>query len=239
VKERAMRVIVTGASKGIGRGIATFLAMDGFQVAMLARSKELLEDVRQSIEEQGGNCFSVACDLRDPDATGYAIGAAADHFGGVDALINNAGVVIRKNAFDISLDEWRTMVDTNVNGLFYATRAVLLHMRRQGNGHIINISSIAGRVPLPGGSGYAATKFAVTGFSRSLFQEVRDFGIKVTTIYPGSVDSESHRHDPNEDTGWKVSPEEVGQACAQVLRTPPGTVISELEIRPLGRPPKA
>lgn len=233
-----MRVIVTGASKGIGRGIATFLAMDGFQVALLARSKDLLEDVRQGIEQQGGDCFPVACDLRDPDGTGYAIGAAAEHFGGIDALVNNAGLVIRKSVFDITFDEWRTMVDTNINGLFYATRAVLPHMKRQGRGHIINVSSISGRVPLPGGSGYAATKFAVTGFSQSLFQEVRDFGIKVTTIYPGSVDSASHRHDPSEDTGWKVSPEEVGEACAHVLRTPAGTVISELEIRPLGRPPK-
>ncbi|MCL4691072.1 MAG: SDR family NAD(P)-dependent oxidoreductase [Candidatus Hydrogenedentes bacterium] len=233
-----MRVIVTGASKGIGRGIATFLAMDGFQVALLARSKDLLKDVRQSIEEHEGDCFSVACDLRDPDETEYAIGAAVEHFGGVDALINNAGLVIRKSAFDISLDEWRAMVDTNINGVFYATRAVLPHMKRQGSGHIINVSSISGRVPLPGGSGYAATKFAVTGFSQSLLQEVRDFGIKVTTIYPGSVDSASHRHDPSEDAGWKVRPEEVGEACAHVLHTPPGTVISELEIRPLGRPPK-
>ncbi len=233
-----MRVIVTGASKGIGRGIATYLAMDGFQVALLARSKDLLEDVRQSIVEQKGDCFPVVCDLRDPGATEHAIGAAVEHFGGVDALINNAGLVIRKNALEISLDEWRTMVDTNVNGLFYATRATLPHMKRQGRGHIINVSSISGRMPLPGGSGYAATKFAVTGFSQSLFQEVRDFGIKVTTIYPGSVDSASHRHDPNEDTGWKVSPEEVGEACAHVLRTPAGTVISELEIRPVGRPPK-
>ncbi len=232
-----MRVIVTGASKGIGRGIATFLAMDGFKVSMLARSKDLLEDVRQSIEEQDGECFSVACDLRDPDATEYAISAAVEHFGGVDALINNAGLVIRKNVFDISLEEWRTMIDTNVNGLFYATRAALSHMKRQGSGHIVNVSSISGKVPLPGGSGYAATKYAVTGFSQSLFQEVRDFGIKVTTVYPGSVDSASHRHDPDEDAEWKVAPEEVGEACANVLRTASGTVISELEIRPLNRPP--
>lgn len=231
-----MHVIVTGASKGIGRGIATHLAMDGFQVSLVARSKALLDGLRQGIEEKGGDCFSLACDLRDPDATGYAISAAIEHFGGVDSLINNAGLVIRKSAFDISVDEWRTMVDTNINGLFYATRAVLPHMKRQGRGHIINLSSISGKVPLPGGSGYAATKFAVTGFSQSLFQEVREFGIKVTTVFPGSVDSASHWHDPSEDSGWKVTPEEVGEACAHVLRTPPGTVISELEIRPLGRP---
>lgn len=234
-----MRVIVTGASKGIGRGIATYLAKDTrVQLFLIARSKDLLDDVRRSLEELDCECYSFACDLRDPDAAESAINDAVVHLGGVDALINNAGLVIRKSAFDISLDEWRAMVDTNINGLFYATRAVLPHMKRQGSGHIINVSSISGRVPLPGGSGYAATKFAVTGFSQSLFQEVRDFGIKVTTIYPGSVDSASHRHDPSEDAGWKVSPEEVGEACAHVLHTPSGTVISELEIRPVGRPPK-
>jgi len=231
-----MKVIITGASKGIGRGIATYLAMDGFEVAVLARSKDLLEDVRESIESQGGACFACACNVADADETAYAIAAAAEAMGGVDALINNAGLVIRKPATELPLDEWRAMIDTNVSGVFYATRSVLPRMIEQGRGHIINISSISGKVPLPGGSAYAASKYAVTGFSQSLFQEVRDHGIKVTTIYPGSVDTQSHRHDANADHSWKVTPEEIGHACASVLRTSPGTLISELEIRPQIRP---
>lgn len=228
-----MKVIVTGASKGIGKGIASFLAMDGFEVGLLARSRDLLEDLRQSIEEQGGKCFAVSCDLRDPDNTAAAIAATVDAIGGVDALVNNAGLVIRKNIFDISIAEWRAMIDTNINGVFFATRAVLPYFKSQQRGHILNISSISGKVPLPGGSGYAATKYAVTGFSQSLFHEVRDFGIKVTTIYPGSIDSESHRHDAKADHAWKVTPAEVGVAVRDVLRTSAGTVISEVEIRPL------
>ena len=233
-----MKVIVTGASKGIGRGVASFLAMDGFEVGLLARSGDLLEDLRQSLEERGGRCFSAACDLCDPDETRAAMAAIINGLGGLDALINNAGLVIRKSAMDLSIDEWRAMVDTNVSGLYYATRAVLPHFIEQKHGHIINLSSISGKVPLPGGSGYAATKFAVSGFSQSLFQEVRDYGVKVTTIYPGSVDSESHRRDASADNSWKVSPEEIGRACSYVLSGDPGTVISELEIRPLNRPPK-
>lgn len=233
-----MKVIVTGASKGIGKGIASFLAMDGFEVGLVARSKDLLEDLRQSLEEQGATCFSAACDLRDPDETSYAMAAVIEGMGGVDALINNAGVVICKNVFDLSLDEWRLMLDTNVSGMFYATRAVLPRMKERRSGHIINVSSISGKVPLPGGSAYAATKFAVTGFSQSLFQEIRDYGIKVTTLYPGSVDSKSHRHEADADTSWKVSPEEVGRACRDILSADPGTVLSEVEIRPLRRPPK-
>lgn len=233
-----MKVIVTGASRGIGKGIASFLAMDGYDVGLVARSKESLEDLRQSLEEQGANCYSAACDITDPDQVAYAFAAVAEGLGGVDALINNAGTVLRKSVFDIAAEEWRAMIDVNVNGLFYCTRAVLPIMREQGHGRIINVSSISGRVPLPGGSGYAASKYAVTGFSQSLFQEVRDYGIAVTTMYPGSVDSGSHRHDPQADHEWKVQPEEVGQCCRDVLRMRHGAVVSELEIRPLARPPK-
>lgn len=233
-----MKVIITGANRGIGCGIATFLGREGFQLGLLARDSDKLKEVERDIRDQGGECWHAPCDIRDDAATEAAIDKLANAMNGVDALINNAGIVTRKDAFTISLDEWRAMVDTNLNGLFYATRAVLPMFREQRHGHIINVSSISGKVPLPGGSGYAATKFAVTGFSQSLFHEVRDYNIKVTTIYPGSVDSESHRHDASADHGWKVKPEEVGQACRDILRMSAQTLISELEIRPLGRPPK-
>lgn len=233
-----MRVIITGASKGVGRGIAAYLAMEGFRVGLLARSRDLLEDLRESITAQGGDCFTIACDLRDPDRTELAMAAMIEGLGGVDALINNAGLVIRKSIFHLSVDEWHDMIDTNLNGLFYATRAVIPHMKDQGFGHIINVSSISGKVPLPGGSGYAASKFAVTGFSQSLFQEVRDYGIKVTTLFPGSVDSQSHHHAESDDQSWKVTPQEIGQVCRDILRTQPGTVWSEVEVRPLRRPPR-
>lgn len=233
-----MKIIVTGASKGIGRGIAIRLAAAGHQIGLLARSGDALEALRNELAPAAGSHAASPCDLCDHDATATAIASLIDNLAGVDALINNAGLVIRKSCFDLGLDEWHAMVNTNINGLFYATRAVLGPMRAQGSGHIINVSSISGKFPLAGGSGYAATKFACTGFSQSLFQEVRDFGIKVTTIYPGSVDSASHRHDPEADHGWKVTPEEVGQACLDVLSTRPGNCVSEVEIRPLARPPR-
>lgn len=234
-----MRVIVTGASKGIGRGIATYLAMDGMTVGLLARSRDLLEDLAQGIRDQDGACETEACDLRDIHGAASAIDSLAEKLGGIDALVNNAGLVIRKNVFDLSPEEWHAMIDTNVNGVFYATRAALPHLQRNGGGHIINISSISGKLPLPGGSGYAASKYAVTGFSLSLFQELRDHNITVSTIYPGSVDSESHRHGGQDDASWKVAPEDVGKVCRDILTAAPGTAISELEIRPLRRPPKS
>ncbi len=230
-----MKIIVTGASRGIGRGIATFLAREGFELGLLARSEDLLAGLHREIESAGGRCVHARCDLRDAGGTRDAITRLIDGLGGLDGLINNAGLVIRKDAFSLSLEEWRAMLETNVAGLFHATRAVLPHLRSQGRGYIINISSISGRLPLAVGSGYAATKYAVTGFSDSLFLEVRDHGIQVTTLYPGSVDRASHRHVPGGDASWKVKPEDIGQACRDILRMPPGTCVSQLEIRPLRR----
>jgi len=232
-----MRVIITGASMGIGAGIARVMGKHGCSVGLLARSIDKLEAVAAEVHAAGGNAFVRAADLRDAKQTEHAIEGLVSGLEGVDALVNNAGLVTRKDVFDISVDEWHAMIETNINGVFYGARAVLPTMRAQGAGHIVNVSSISGRFPLKGGSGYAATKFAVTGFSQSLFQEVREFGIKVTTVYPGSVDSASHRHDPDADHDWKVRPEEVGDAVWHALDTRPGCLVSEVEVRPVSRPP--
>ncbi|MCZ6795363.1 MAG: SDR family NAD(P)-dependent oxidoreductase, partial [Planctomycetota bacterium] len=201
----------------------------------LARTESQLRELEGEIRAAGGTCHVAPCDVRDREATERAVHQLIEALGGLYALINNAGTVIRKDVFEISPEEWRTLIDTNVHGVFHATRAVLPHLRRQGKGHIINMSSISGRLPLAGGSGYAASKYAVTGFSESLFHEVRDLGIKVTTVFPGSVDTASHR-DAADDSGWKVRPEEVGEACREILRTSPTNCISRVEIRPLRKP---
>ena len=232
-----MKVIVTGASRGIGRGIAEVLGRGGFEVGLTARSSEALEQVAEAVDGSGGRACTAAADLRDPQQISAAIASLIEQLGGVDALINNAGVVIRKPTLEIEPEEWRAMIETNLNGVFYATRAVLDAMIEQGRGHIVNVSSISGYYPLPGGSGYAASKYGVTGFSESLMQEVRDHGVKVTTVFPGSVDSESHRHG-EADHSWKLTPEEVGQTCRHVLETGRNNVISRVEMRPLSRPPK-
>jgi 3-oxoacyl-[acyl-carrier protein] reductase len=230
------KVIITGASMGIGKGIATCLGRREMILGLVSRSTDRLEELCSRITRDGSTCHYEGCDLRDYETVEAAMSRLVEAMGGVDALINNAGLVIRKDVMEISLEEWHAMIDTNINGLFYATRAVLPHLIRQKSGHIINISSISGRVPLPGGSGYAATKYAVTGFSESMFQEVRRHGVKVSVIFPGSVESESHRHDSESDTSWKIQPEEVGQVCHDLLQTSDTNCISQVEIRPLNKP---
>ena len=128
-----MRVIVTGASGGIGRGIATVLARHGCAVGGFARSAESLEALASHIRESGGVCHTVTGDLRDMESTSHAIRELMERLGGVDALVNNGGIVLRKDIFTISPDEWHAMVETNVNGLYYATRAVIGAMREQGH----------------------------------------------------------------------------------------------------------
>lgn len=231
-----MKILLTGASKGIGRGVATVLGKAGHAVGLIARSEALLEEVEHEITTAGGTAAIAPCDLRRQDQVDEAVGRLVERLAGVDALVNNAGLVIRKDVLTLSTDEWRAMMETNVDGVFYATRAVLPHLVGQQRGHIVNISSISGYLPLPGGSGYAASKYAVTGFSESLFQEVRKYGIKVTTVFPGSVDSASHRQGA-QDASWKVRPEEVGEAVLNLLTTRQECCISRLEIRPLAKPP--
>ena len=229
-----MKVIITGASQGIGKAIADVLSQHGHSVGLIARSEKGLQALKIHIEARGGHCAIAPCDLRSWEKTQAAIQSLLTTLSGVDALINNAGLVIRKPIMDVSLDDWHAMVETNINGSFYATRALLPHLQDKKQGHIIMISSISGRVPLAGGSAYAASKYAVTGFAESLFLELRQFGIKVSTIFPGSVDTTS----PVGQTGnsWQLSPEDIGNACQMILSTPANTLISRLEIRPLHRP---
>lgn len=231
-----MNIIITGASKGIGHGIATHLASCGHTVGLIARSEDLLKETAEAIAKSGGTAVYAACDVSDSAAIRASIDGLAKEMNGIDALVNNAGIVNRKPIDELSDEEWIAMIDANVHGVFYTTRAVLPHLRDRGRGHIINVSSISGKTPLPGGSGYAATKFAVTGLSQSMFLELRNDDISVTTLYPGSVDSASHRHDPEADHSWKVQPEEVGQVCERILTMRPGALISDVEIRPLRKP---
>ena len=231
-----MNVIVTGASRGIGRGIAIALAREGHHVGLIARDANALQETANLVADAGGKAAIAACDLSNGDATKVAVNDLAASLGGLGALINNAGIVTRKSIYDITDDEWYEMVNGNIHSMFHATRAALPHLKANGEGRIINISSISGKVPLPGGSSYAATKFANTGFSQSLFLELRNDNIAVTTLYPGSTNSASHRHDPDADHSWKVQPEEIGEVCCDILRLRIGAVVSDVEVRPLRKP---
>lgn len=218
-------VLVTGASRGIGRAIALRLARD-YDVIAVARSGRELGELAAVVGERGGRCSTVTLDVADPRAVDEALAGVA-----VDALVNNAGVMTQKRFLDLTPEEWHAMVDVNLNALYHVTRAVLPGMVARGRGHVVNVGSTAGRGAFVGGTGYAATKHAVMGFSESLLFEVRDSGVKVSVVMPGSV--VTGIHPAGQDTSWMLEPEDVAESVAHALATPPHVLVYQLEVRPL------
>ncbi|HUF28975.1 MAG TPA: SDR family NAD(P)-dependent oxidoreductase [Gemmatimonadaceae bacterium] len=215
--------IITGASRGIGRAIALRLA-DRHAIVAAARSREHLESLAGEIRDRGGRCTPVVLDLRDPDAIGRAFGGIA-----ADVLVNNAGIVTLKPFLEMTSGEWHEMIDVNLNAIHHATRAVLPGMVQRRRGHVMMIGSIAGRSAFVGGTGYGATKHALIGLSESLYLEVRESGVKVSLVMPGSVATEVFAD--GRDTSWMLKPEDVAETVAHVLGTPDNVLVHRVEIR--------
>ncbi len=227
--------VVTGASRGLGRAFAEALVAKGVTVFGLARSEDDLQDVRDDL----GDAFHpVACDVRDPGDVQRAFETVRDEAGRCDVLVNNAGLGRFGEVEGLSDDAWNVMMDTNVTGLFFCTRAAVPMMKAQNaeggfGGHIVNVASVAGLLGNPQLSGYNATKFAVRGFSEATMKELREDGIKVTCLYPGSV--ETHFADEAGTSGSKnpMQPEDIAGTVVHVLEAPDNYLISEVMMRPL------
>jgi 3-oxoacyl-[acyl-carrier protein] reductase len=225
--------LVTGGNRGIGRGIAEALARDGATVALTARDAAA---AAKAAGEIGHGARGYACDVRRPESVAAVFAAVAKDLGGLDVLVNNAGIGLFGPVADMSLDDWHAVIETNVNGVFYCTKAAIPLMRQRGGGYILNVSSLAGRNTFPGGAAYSASKHAVNGFSETLFQEVRHDGIRVTYLMPGSVATEFGRGS-TEKSDWALQPEDVGEMVVDLLHTHPRALHSRVEMRP-AKPPK-
>ncbi|TYQ27791.1 SDR family NAD(P)-dependent oxidoreductase [Pseudanabaena sp. UWO311] len=186
--------LVTGASSGIGEATALALAAEGATVAIAARRLDRLEDLARRIRDNGGNTLAIALDVAEEKQVNKAIETIQSELGRIDILVNNAGVMLLSAVDGADTKEWRQMVDVNLLGLMYATHAVLPVMKTQGGGHIVNISSVAGRFSFTNCAVYNATKFGVNGFSDALRQEVSRDKIRVTIVEPGVVDTELTTH---------------------------------------------
>lgn len=185
-------VLVTGATSGFGKAIAEKFAAAGNDIIITGRRAERLQLLKQSLEANNGiRCLALTFDIRDREACFAAIGQLSESWQHIDVLVNNAGGAWGRDRSDVaSLDDWETMIDTNVKGLMYMTKAVLPLMTKRQQGHIINMGSIAGKEPYENGNGYNAAKFAVEGFSRALRIDLLPFNIKVTHIAPGAAATE-------------------------------------------------
>jgi 3-oxoacyl-[acyl-carrier protein] reductase len=228
---RDASALVTGAGRGIGRSIALALAREGARVTAVARSASELDSLVEEIETVGGRGIAFAGDLRSASACEGAVAAAADCFGGLQILVNNAGVGAFANVVDTTDEQWDTVLGTNLTAVFRLTRAALPHLGLHG-GHILMVSSLAGTNPISGMAAYCASKAALDHFAACLMLEVRQKGIKVTTVAPGSVDTSFSAGPRPPDTSWMLAPEDVAQTVLDLLRMRDAAHSSRVEMRP-------
>ncbi len=226
--------LITGATEGIGRAIAFTLGAAGYKVGVCARTESKLRDLLTEVRAKGITAAGVPCDVGDEAAVERLTRHVAAELGPVDTLINNAGIGILKPLQELNTAEWDATMATNLRSLFLVTRAVLPGMRQRKRGSIVNISSLAGRNGLAGGTAYSASKHAVLGFSRSLMLEVRQDNVRVITVCPGSVDTALlHQQSMLKPDFAKIlRPEDVAQAVLDLLRLPERALVSEVDIRP-------
>ena len=234
--------IVTGASSGIGEATAIALAAAGAKVALAARRSERLETLTQRIQQNGGEALPITADVANEAQVQDMVSATKDKWGRVDILVNNAGVMLLGPVYQANTEDWRRMFDVNVLGLMYATHAILPLMKAQGEGHIVNISSVAGRVANAGTGVYNATKWAVGAFSESLRKEVHKDKIRVTIIEPGLVATELPKHITNSEAKERaktlyesvrsLDSEDIAAAIVYAVTQPPHVNVNEILIRP-------
>ena len=230
--------VVTGGTRGIGRAIAEALLREGMNVCVCARKAEEIERMVAELADVGeGGVSGAACDVRDADEVKALFAHAASEFGGVDVLINNAGIGLRATVEETTPAQFRAVIETNLFGVFHCCREAIPLMRERGGGHIINMSSLAGANPHPSMATYNASKFALNGFSEALMQEVRHDGIKVSYIMPGSVNTEFGGDTPGPEKSWQLQPEDIARVVVNLLTHDERSLPSRVEIRP-SRPPK-
>jgi NAD(P)-dependent dehydrogenase (short-subunit alcohol dehydrogenase family) len=231
--------IVTGGSRGIGLAVSAALLQRGVHVAITGLNKDHLEKAEADLARvatQGARVLPFAVDVRDHLAVASLVDETVRRQDGLDILVNNAGVGWFGSVESQGHDDWRRVFDTNVTGIFNCCKAAVPHLRRRGGGYIINISSLAGSNPFSGGASYCASKAAVDAFSEALMQEVRQDGIRVSYVKPGSVNTDFMGHaDPQND--WKLRAEDVAQVVVDLVSHDERSLPSRVEIRP-SKPPK-
>lgn len=239
---RGQVAVITGASSGIGHATALAISKAGAKVVVAARRKERLEQLQKEIEKDGGECMVVSCDVTKRSDCDSLIDNTIKKWGKLDILVNNAGLMPLSFVKNVKVDEWEKMVDVNIKGVLYCTAAAIPHLIKQSSGHIVNISSIAGRVVFPAGSVYCATKYAVRAFSEGLRQELSTrHNIRVTTIEPGVVATELT--DTITDKSLEgfvnsvkkmqaLTSEDIANSIMFALESPSHMSVNEIAVRP-------
>lgn len=225
-------VLITGGTKGIGLGIAEVLLKEGARVAITGRTTKTLAQVASDLNQHHpGSVLGLTADVRSLSDQQRCVEEVITKWGRLDVLVANAGVGHFGSIETLSPEQWLETIDTNLTGVFYSIKATL-NALKQSRGYIITIASLAGTNFFAGGSAYNASKFGLVGFSQAAMLDVRNAGIKITTIMPGSVATEFNGHEPSAADAWKIQPQDVGQIVADLLAMHPRVLPSKVEVRP-------
>ena len=226
--------LITGGSKGIGFGIAEAMLEAGMRVAITSRSQSGADKAVDALKGKG-EIMGIAADVKDLESQQQAVQKVMTAWGSLDVLIANAGVGHFASVEDLSIEDWQDTIDTNLTGVFYSVKASLEGLKAS-NGYLMTISSLAGTNFFAAGSAYNASKFGLTGFTQAVMLDLRKYGIKTTTIMPGSVATHFNDHVPNESDAWKIQIEDIGQLVVDLLQMHPRTLPSKVEVRPTTPP---
>lgn len=225
-------VLITGGNKGIGYGIAEALIKQGMKVAITSRSTQSTEQAAQRLNTHGkGEAFGIGADVRNANEQQEAVEKIITKWGSLDVLIANAGIGYFGSIETLTAEDWNETIDTNLTGVFHSVKASLGALKKS-KGYIITMASLAGTNFFAGGSAYNASKFGLVGFTQAIMLDLRNHGIKVTTIMPGSVATHFNNNEPSQKDAWKIQPEDMGQIVVDLLKMHPRTLPSKIEVRP-------
>jgi NAD(P)-dependent dehydrogenase (short-subunit alcohol dehydrogenase family) len=222
---------ITGGSKGIGLGVARVLLEQGMRVAITGRNTNACKKAADSLTKDSGRILAIESDVSSMTSEQQAVKKVLDHFGQLDVLVANAGVGHFAPIDQMTEANWKATIDTNLTGVFNSLKASVEALK-QSKGYIITVASLAGTNFFENGAAYNASKFGLVGFTQAAMLDLRKYGIKVSTIMPGSVATYFNNHVPNDADAWKIQPEDIGELVLDILKMNPRTLPSKIEVRP-------
>ena len=228
--------LITGGTKGIGLGIVEKLLKESWTVAFTGRTRESINKTLQHLQKTEEYCSGYVCDVRDFEGQKEVVEMVIDSYGRLDLLVANAGIGHFANIEEMTNDQWLETIDVNLTGVFYSIKAALPALK-DSKGMFLTIASLAGTNFFPKGAAYNASKFGLVGFTQAVMLDLRNHGIRTSTIMPGSVATYFNGNIPSDKDAWKIQPEDIGQMVFDLWNLPARTLPSKIEVRP-SMPPK-
>lgn len=222
---------ITGGTHGIGFGVAQILLEKGMRVAISGRKLESAQEAAKKLSSDDSKVLGISSDVTNFEDEQKAVEQIIEKFGQLDVVLANAGVGHFAPVYELEIDKWKQMIETNLTGCFHTLKASFEALKKS-EGYYMTLASLAGTNFFANGAGYNASKFGVVGFTQAAMLDLREHNIKVSTIMPGSVKSEFNNHEPSEKDAWKIQPEDIGKLVWDLLQMHPRTLPSKIEVRP-------